>query len=161
MILKQVLAKALHFLQCYWISQTHMKCCNLVKAERMRKMKLSVCCYVTRKKHSGKLLFWMLSLKLQEKTLGSQSYAYAFFDMKWASFYWYCYLSETKNLFIISFFFSFLSHQKQISNIKTTEIHAARHTLDNLWTFLTTLYQQYEKIYVLAKNKTICAYVGP
>ena len=29
--------------------------------------------------------------------------------------------------------------------MKTTEIHAACHTLDNLWTFLTTVYQQREK----------------
>ena len=46
--------------------------------------------------------------------------------------------------------FSFFSHQKQISNIKITEIHAACHTLDNLWTLLTTVllvYQQREKKY--------------
>ena len=32
-------------MQCFWISQTHVKCCNLVKAKRVRTMKLSVCCY--------------------------------------------------------------------------------------------------------------------
>ena len=32
-------------------------------------------------------------------------------------------------------------------NIKTTAIHAACHTFDNLWTFLTTVYQQREKKY--------------
>ena len=31
--------------------------------------------------------------------------------------------------------------------MKTTEIHAACHTLDNLWTFLTSVYQQREKKY--------------
>ena len=44
--------------------------------------------------------------------------------------------------------FLFFRHQKQISKIKTTEIHAACHTLDNLWTLLTTVllvYQQSEK----------------
>ena len=55
-------------------------------------------------------------------------------------------------------FFPFFSYQKQILNIKTTEIHAACHTFDNLWTFLTTEYQQREK--KLAKNKRISAYVG-
>ena len=49
MILKQVLSKTLHFLQCYGIPQRHMKCCNLVKAKRMCTMKLSMCCCVTRK----------------------------------------------------------------------------------------------------------------
>ena len=29
-------------------------------------------------RHSGKFLFWMLSLELHEKTLGSQTYAYVF-----------------------------------------------------------------------------------
>ena len=29
-------------------------------------------------RHSGKFLFWMLSLELYEKTLGSQNYAYGF-----------------------------------------------------------------------------------
>ena len=29
-------------------------------------------------RHSGKFLFWMLSLKLHEKTLDSQNYAYIF-----------------------------------------------------------------------------------
>ena len=29
-------------------------------------------------RHSGKFLFWMLSLELHEKTLGSQNYAYVF-----------------------------------------------------------------------------------
>ena len=29
-------------------------------------------------RHSGKFLFWMLSLELYEKTLGSQNYAYVF-----------------------------------------------------------------------------------
>ena len=30
-------------------------------------------------RHTGKFLFWMLSLELYEKTLGSQNYAYVFF----------------------------------------------------------------------------------
>ena len=55
-------------------------------------------------------------------------------------------LAETKNLFIICvFFFFFFSYQKQILNVKTTEIHDACHTFDNLPTFLTTVYQQCEK----------------
>ena len=29
-------------------------------------------------RHSGKFLFWMLSLELHEKTIGSQNYAYVF-----------------------------------------------------------------------------------
>ena len=29
-------------------------------------------------RHSGKFLFWMLSLELHEKTLGSQNYVYVF-----------------------------------------------------------------------------------
>ena len=29
-------------------------------------------------KHSGKFMFWMLSLELHEKILGSQNYAYVF-----------------------------------------------------------------------------------
>ena len=29
-------------------------------------------------RHSGKFLFWMLSLELHEKTLGSQNYAHVF-----------------------------------------------------------------------------------
>ena len=29
-------------------------------------------------RHSGKFLFWMLSLEFHEKTLGSQNYAYSF-----------------------------------------------------------------------------------
>ena len=29
-------------------------------------------------RHSGKFLFWMLSLELHEKTLGRQNYAYVF-----------------------------------------------------------------------------------
>ena len=29
-------------------------------------------------RHSGKFLFWMLSLELYEKTLGNQNYAYVF-----------------------------------------------------------------------------------
>ena len=29
-------------------------------------------------RHSSKFLFWMLSLELHEKTLGSQNYAYVF-----------------------------------------------------------------------------------
>ena len=29
-------------------------------------------------RHSGKFLFWMLSLELHEKTAGSQNYAYVF-----------------------------------------------------------------------------------
>ena len=31
-------------------------------------------------RHSGKFLFWMLSLELHEKTLGSQNYAFVFFE---------------------------------------------------------------------------------
>ena len=73
---------------------------------------------------------------------------YMFFSkMKWTSLYWYCYSAETKYLFKIWIFFVFFSHQKQISNIKTTEIHTAFQTLDNWWTFLTTVYQQREKKY--------------
>ena len=33
-------------------------------------------------RHSGKFLFWMLSLELHEKTLGSQNYAYAFLKIE-------------------------------------------------------------------------------
>ena len=52
--------------------------------------------------------------------------------------------------------------------MKTTEIHVACHTLDNLWTFLTTVYQQREKKYrqktkgfalILASNSFINKYV--
>ena len=32
-----------------------------------------------KQRHSGKFLFWMLSLELCEKTLGSQNYVYVFF----------------------------------------------------------------------------------
>ena len=113
-------------------------------------------------RYSGKFLFWMLLLELHEKTMGSQNYAYVFVKMKWTSFCWYCHLAETKNLFKICVIFLFFSHQNQISNIKTTEIHATCHTLDNLWTLLTTVllvYQQREKK-IQAKNKRICAYVG-
>ena len=68
-------------------------------------------------------------------------------------------------------FFRFFSHQKQISNIKTTEIHATCHTLDNLRTLLTTVllaYQQRGKKYrqktkgfalMLASNSFINKYV--
>ena len=31
-------------------------------------------------RHSGKFLFWMLSVELHEKTFGSQNYTYAFFE---------------------------------------------------------------------------------
>ena len=31
-------------------------------------------------RHMSKFLFWMLSIKLLEKTLGSQNYAYVFFE---------------------------------------------------------------------------------
>ena len=66
------------------------------------------------------------------------------------------------------FFFRFFSHRKQISKIKTTEIHAACHTIDNLWTFLSTIYQQREKIIgkkqkgfalMLASNSFINKYI--
>ena len=66
------------------------------------------------------------------------------------------------------FFFLFFSHQKQVSNIKNTEIHAACHSLHNLWTFLTTVYQQREKKYyqktkgfalMLAYNSFINKYI--
>ena len=70
--------------------------------------------------------------------------------MKRTSFYRYCYLAETKNLLISCVLFCFFCHPKQISNVKTTEtkIHpAACHTLDNIWTFLTSVYQQCEKKY--------------
>ena len=30
------------------------------------------------RRHSGKFLFWMISLELHEKSLGSQNYAYVF-----------------------------------------------------------------------------------
>ena len=76
--------------------------------------------------------------------------------MKGTSFYSYCYLAETKTLFInFVFFFLCFSYQKQISNIKTTEIHAACYTLDNLWKFLTTVYQQREKN--IGKKTKACA----
>ena len=88
----------------------------------------------------------MLSLELYEKTSGSQNYAYVFLKNEMNVFLLIMLVTDTKILFIICFcFFSFFGYQKQILNIKTTEIHAACHTLDNLWTFLTTVYQQREK----------------
>ena len=113
-------------------------------------------------RHSGKFLFWMLSLELHEKTLDSQNYAYVFVKNEMNIFLLILHLAETKNLFKICVIFLFFSHQKQISNIKTTEIHATCHTLDNLWALLTTVllvYQQCENK-IQAKNKRICAYVG-
>ena len=150
MIPKQVLSKTLYFLQCYWISQRHtrMKCCNLVKTKRVRTMKLSVCCYITRKDTRANFCFGCYHLNLMKKLYAVKIMRMFLWKMKWTSFYWYCHLAETKNLFKICVIFLFFSHQKQISNIKTTEIYATCHTLDNLWTLLTTVllvYQQHEK----------------
>ena len=134
-----------------------MKCCNLVKAKRMRTMKLSVCCYVTRKDNRANFCFRCYHLNFIKKTLGSQNYAYVFLKNEMNVFLLiYCCFVETKTLLIISFFLLFFS------NMKTTKIHAACHTLDifgYLWTFLTAVYQEREKK-ILAKNKRICAYVG-
>ena len=78
--------------------------------------------------------------------------------MKRTSFSLYCCLAETKNIFMICFFFFFFFWLSKTNfEHKNTEIHAACHTYDNLWTFLT-VYQQREKN--LAKNKRICAYIG-
>ena len=101
-------------------------------------------------RHSGKFLFWMLSLELHEKTLDSQNYANVFVKNEMNIFLLILLLSRKYKLFKICVIFLFFSHQKQISNIKTTETHAAYHTLDNLWTLLTTVllvYQQLEKKY--------------
>ena len=102
------------------------------------------------------------------KNLRQSKLCVCFFE-KWTSFSWYCCLAETKTLFIICiFFFLSFSYQKQISNIKSTKIHTAYQTLDNLWTFLTTVYQQCEKKYwqktkvialMLASNFFINKYV--
>ena len=99
-------------------------------------------------RHSSKFLFWILSLELHKKALGSQNDACVFVknEMNIFLLIQFCYSAEIQNLFKI-WVFLFFSHQKQISNIETTEIHAACHTLNNLWTFLATLYQQREKKY--------------
>ena len=126
-----------------------MKCCNLVKAKRMRTMKLSVCCYVTRKDTRANFCFGWYHLNFIKNLRQSKLCIVCFFLKKWTSFSWYYCLAETKNLFLFCifcvFFILFFSYQKKISNIKTTEIHTACHTLDNLWTFLSTVYQQCEK----------------
>ena len=158
MIPKQLLSKTLYFLQCYWISQrpTRMKCCNLMKTKRMRTMKLSVCCYVTRNR--ANFCFGCYHLNFMKKPQAVKNMRMFLWKMKWTSFYWYCHLAETKNLFKICVIFLFFSHQKQISNIKTTEIHAICLTLDNLWTLLTTVllvYQQREKKNTGKKQKNL------
>ena len=70
-------------------------------------------------RHSGKVLFWMLSLELHEKNLGSQNYAYVFVKNEMNIFLLIPLLSRNyKNLFKICVIFFFFSLQKQISSIK-------------------------------------------
>ena len=63
-----------------------------------------------------------------KKTLGSQNYGYVFVKNEMNIFLLILPLSRIKNLFKICVIFLFFSHQKQISNIKTIEIHAMPHT---------------------------------
>ena len=152
MILKQVLSKTLYFLQCYWLSQRHsrMKCCNLVKTMSMRTMKSSVCCYVTRKDTQANFCFGCFHLNFMKKLKAVKIMRMFLWKIKWTSFCWYCHLAETKNLFKICVIFFFLVTKTKFPTKKTTKIHAACHTLDNLWPLLTTVllvYRQREKKY--------------
>ena len=108
MIPKQVLSKTLCFLQCYCISQRHMKFCNLVKTKGMLTIKLSVCYYVTRQDTQANFCFGCYQLNFMKKLYAVKITYICLRKMKWTSFYWYCYLPETKNLFKICVFFLFV-----------------------------------------------------
>ena len=99
-------------------------------AKRVRTMKLAVCCYITCKDTRANFCFGCYHLDFMKKPWAVKIMHMVFWKMKWTSFYWYCYLAETKNLFkICVFFFLFFSHQKRISSIRTPKIHTACHTL--------------------------------
>ena len=56
----------------------HTKCCNLVKAKRMRNNEVISVLLRHAQRPLGKLQLWIFLLKLHEKTLDRQNYAYAF-----------------------------------------------------------------------------------
>ena len=119
----------------------HTKCCNLVKAKRMRNNEVISVLLRHAQRPSGKFQLWILSLELHEKTLDRQSYAYAFLRNEANILLLILLRSRNyKSIYNLRFFFLFCSYQKQISNTKTLEIHAACHTCNNLWTVLTTVY---------------------